>query len=318
MWLLTAALLPPVPRRSLAAARAAALRAAATDGELSPPAEADPTAAFFEEGSPYELDLNVLQEVSRRMKASGRPPQQLTAALSSTGEPAFSAPELVPPKPPPGYDDEGEYDRLDARDFWHHRLYGVFPTAARRDAVLAFRERLQPVVRCSLALPLLLGWRRPAAAAALSLALAPWVHAALPGAHLALQAWRNARSRAAGRLPQVPPYPAAGAAAAQGAAAAAAAARGASSSWLPRARAPDVLCVGYLLAGSGLVAASALSRVANPLEPLGSAHTSETRASAASVTPRLLRRCATAGCLPPALNPTQPSPGRWLPRSCSA
>ena len=82
MLLLTAALLPPVPRRSLAAARAAALRAAATDGELPPPAEADPTAAFFEEGSPYELDLNVLQEVSRRMKASGRPPQQLTAALT--------------------------------------------------------------------------------------------------------------------------------------------------------------------------------------------------------------------------------------------
>ena len=83
MLLLTAALLPPVPRRSLAAARAAALRAAATDGELPPPAEADPTAAFFEEGSPYELDLNVLQEVSRRMKASGRPPQQLTAALTA-------------------------------------------------------------------------------------------------------------------------------------------------------------------------------------------------------------------------------------------
>jgi len=146
-------------------------------------------------------------------------------------------------------------------DFLSDPVDGFIPALQRRDAVRKFRARLQPLVRAALFLPLLVGWRTPGLAAAVSLTVAPWVHILLPLSHLALAARANlARGGQAPRADEAAdrfrPW------------------RGWRSGWrrrqteLPQPRAPDLVASSYLLCASGLWISQALRAVHNPFEPL--------------------------------------------------
>eukprot|EP00962_Isochrysis_galbana_P008797 scaffold2454_cov90-Isochrysis_galbana.AAC.1 len=194
-------------------------------------------ATFFTPGSPYELDMARMEELvqwRRERRATPRAVQQIRQANRAPGE----------------------LDPFSREDVLDHPIYGLTACLERMAQASALRTRLRPLARSALFGVAAVGWRHPAVAAALSAALSPLVHWALPIAHLIRTACANrapnpaSRPALSGREPQLsgglpPPPPAAA----------------------------DVMCASYLMCATGVLIARALLATHNALEPLSLALT---------------------------------------------
>jgi hypothetical protein len=205
-------------------------------------------AAFFTPGSPYEIDVARMQELLQWRRVRRATP----GAVQHMGQDNSA---------------RDEFDPFSLEDVLNHPIHGLTVRLDRLAAAAALRTRLQAPVRAALVGVAVVAWGHPAAAAALSAALAPLVHWVLPAMQLIRNALANCAADPASHSRR--------------------SGRGVKEQ-LPPPAASDVICVSYLLCATGILIARALRVTHNAFEPLGLALTARILMFGARLSRRIL------------------------------